>query len=236
MSPIAAASNKRIHSRIAEESSHGRACNIWTLSPADAQFERFLYEITSLMPQVEETKRRCVQQGPNQLSIVTWIEIGETAILLGADLEETAAAGTGWSVIVGSAERPQGAASIFKVPHHGSMNAHCPAVWDEMLTQQPFAILTPWNRGAKLPAPRDVDRICDLTKDAYSTAILEPSRVRRPRSRVIEKTLRETNMKIRKAEASTGRLTLRDGGRDAPNDWKIELAHGACPLSNICTV
>jgi hypothetical protein len=50
--------------------------------------------------------------------------IGDIALLLGADLEETGEEDTGWSVIVASTERPHGKASIFKIPHHGSETAH----------------------------------------------------------------------------------------------------------------
>ena len=69
--------------------SHGRGAIIKTLSPSDSEFDRFINGLTVLMPSVNETRRRAVDVQPNDISVVTWIEVGEIALLLGADLEQT---------------------------------------------------------------------------------------------------------------------------------------------------
>lgn len=231
--PVAASANKLVLRLEATETGHGKECRIWTLSPSDAQHRKFLFEIAALVPQVKETKRRCVAQSPNTLSVVTWVEIGDLAILLGGDLEETGDNATGWSVIVGSAERPGGRARIFKVPHHGSENAHSDGVWADMLVEQPFAILAPWNRGkTKRPSTDDVERIIKRTQKAYSTASLKLPRVRR-RPKPVEKTLKERGIRVRPVEPPTGMLRLRNGGLDDFQRWELELLRGACHLSEV---
>ena len=59
---------------------------------------------------------------PNDISVVTWIEVGEIA--LGADLEQTRSESSVGASIVSSPARPTGKAQVFKTPHHGSVNAH----------------------------------------------------------------------------------------------------------------
>lgn len=214
------------------DTGHGQECKVWTLSPSEKQYQKFLTELTVLMPKVKETKFRCTPQAPNHLSVVTWVEIGDTAILLGGDLEETGEAGTGWSVIVASAERPRGRASIFKIPHHGSVTAHNDDVWGQMLVTLPFAILAPWNRGWKLPSPEDVARINDLTPEAYTSGKLKFPPVKR-RPSPVERTLREAGIKLRRAEPTTGVVRLRNGGRADPTTWQVQLFKDACHLSEV---
>jgi len=229
---VAASANKRVYRLPARESGHGQECEVWALSPSDAQYEKFLFEIGSLVLEPGELKRRAVAQRPNHLSVVTWVQVGDLALLLGADLEETRDAGTGWSVIVTSAERPQGKAAVFKVAHHGSANAHSDAVWQMMLVEEPFAVLTPWSRAGGLPTAADARRIDELTPNAYSTARLRPSRGR-TRSAAVEKTLRDAGIRIRRAEPPTGVVRLRNVGARDPHTWNVELLRQACHLSMV---
>src|SRR5436305_1417682 len=83
----------------------------------------------SLLPQEKVTKLRLPALTPNHAAVVLWVNIGGVFILLGSDPEETGHQGTGWSVILGSSMYPQGKASVFKIPHHGSQTAHHAPVW-----------------------------------------------------------------------------------------------------------
>ena len=224
-----AAPDRRVYRADAAKASHGYQCDIFTLSPSDAQVDRFYIELTGLMPKVGRTMRRCVSQGPNHLTVVLWINIGPLSLLLGGDLEETKNPGTGWSVIVNSSTRPEGRASVFKIPHHGSENAHNDDVWAEMLLDRPLAVLTPYAQ-SHLPKPSDVERIARFTDLAFSTAKVQRARLE-PRSQAVAKTLREMNVVIRRIEPEMGLLRLRNGGRDNFEEWSIELLRGACPLS-----
>jgi hypothetical protein len=170
-----------------------------------------------------------VAQDPNHLSVVVWLEIGATSILLGGDLQERADPARGWSAIVASAERPSGRASIFKLAHHGDGKAHHPGVWDCMLTEAPYAILTPFCRSG-LPSPQDLARIRGLTERGYASAKCGSRSSAPKRSAAVEKTIRETVGKLRPAQPSTGLIRLRNGGGQNPRLWDVELMDGAYKL------
>jgi Metallo-beta-lactamase superfamily len=122
--------------------SHGNAVEIWTLSPGDVAYDRFIQSLGKLMPRVGEQKRRVPVLTPNECSVVVLVMIGPLAILLGADLEENSSC-KGWSAIIDSRGRPNCRADFFKVPHHGSVNAYHPDVWRHMLTSNPVCA---WHR------------------------------------------------------------------------------------------
>jgi len=226
--PINAAPDRPIFRLPAAHAAHGYDCTITTLSPADRQISKFHAEIAGLMPVEMRTQKRCTPQHPNHLSVVTLVEIGPASILLGADLEETNDPNTGWSVIVNSITRPQCRAFVFKVPHHGSRNAHNSEVWEQMLANSPFAVLTP-HRRSYLPTSDDVQRITGLTPNAFSTAQARlPNSLRRPPA--VMKTLKEMGVSVKPAEPRTGVLRLRNGGPGAVEDWTVELFRDACHL------
>ena len=101
-----------------------------------------------------------------------------------------------------------------------------------MLVPAPFAVLTPYNRGTKLPKVSDVRRLNSLTPEAYSTARLKLSKSGK-RHRMVEKTLREANISITEAEPRTGLVRLRNGGVSAFDEWQLELFNGACSLNEV---
>ena len=211
--------------------SHGRSAIIKTLSPSDSEFDRFINSLTVLMPTVNETRRRAVDVQPNDISVVTWIEVGEIALLLGADLEQTNDPNRGWASIVSSPARPTGKAQIFKIPHHGSVNAHSVDVWSLMVKPGAFAAMTPYNRGRKkLPSPDDVKRIVDLTDNAYITADVQGRRSRR-RTPMVERTIRESVGKIRTPEPVTGGIRFRNSGMANFCGWETRLFRPALQLS-----
>jgi hypothetical protein len=206
---------------------HAYPCEIWTLSPSDAQIHAFYREIGKLVPKLRETRARLPSQKTNLLSVVTLVQVGPFAALLGADLEETATAQTGWTPIVHSAARPDVKSQIFKVPHHGSENGHSPEVWASMLIPKPISITTPYNGGRKpLPSEQDKARISQLSSDFY---VIAPSQPGKPRkfSKAVEKTIAEQGIILSADEPSTGLVRLRNGGSSNPNAWSVELAGDA---------
>ncbi len=220
--PIFALANRRIFSQ--------DSCEIWSLSPSDDEFEAFIKEIGSLLPKERETKRRIAALTPNKVAVVLMVKIDDTVILLGSDLESH-----GWLKILDARERPNCKASIFKIPHHGSQNAHKDRVWSEMLDDRPVAALTPWQRGGKkLPTKSDIERILSFTPRAYTTAshnafIHKPVR---HRSSAVERTIKETGAKFWHTNLSSGMIRLRKklGSR---NGWDIQLLESARNLADL---
>jgi len=212
------------------ETGHGFPSRVTALSPSDKMIATAMTDIAGLIPGVE-TKYRCVPPSQNHCTVVTHVEIGELALLLGGDLEDEADPELGWAAIFSSAERPQTRASAFKVPHHGAKNAHNDDVWAQMLTNEPRAILTPWNRGSKLPTEGDVVRICGLTPHAYATAGVRARRLQEHLPSAVVRQLREMGVRLYEAEPQTGAVRLRNGGKKNFSTWQVELLPPGRPLS-----
>lgn len=214
--------------------SDGLPSTVHALSPSDAAVTLAYHEISRLLPPDGQPKRRVVAQSPNLVAVVLWVCVGDVAVLLGSDLEETGNPHTGWSIIVDSPTRPSGAASTFKIPHHGSVTADQPRVWGEMLQTEPVAILTPFGQGnVTLPTQADIDRICSRTTQAYITSVTKPKKSTR-RSGVLEKTIRETVRNIRDAQGPMGQVRLRKAaGAHTSNEWTVDLFGAALPLSDL---
>ena len=216
--PVFAIANRRIFTQ--------DGCEIWSLSPFDNEFKAFLREIGFLVPKERETKRRVPPLTPNTVAVVLLIKINDTVILLGSDLERR-----GWLDILDAYERPFGKASVFKIPHHGSRNAHEDRVWNEMLVIEPIAMLTPWRRGEReLPTDSDIRRISSFTQTAYATTSRK-NPVNRGRSKAVERTIRETGATVRRMVISPGVVRLRKKLRSQVH-WDVETLGAACQLAN----
>ena len=203
-------------------------CEIWSLSPSDGMFRRFLNQLGDLLPETDQPKRRISSFQPNDAAVVLLIKVNETVMLLGADLERE-----GWLEIVNDAEQSEFRASVFKVPHHGSNNAHEVRVWKELLERQPIATLTPWQRGGReLPTKADAKRILGFTSEAYATA-LPRDLTRRPshRGNAVERTIREAGARIRAVGLPQGMLRLRKRA-GSPGSWNVEAIGSACRLAD----
>ena len=224
VSPTFAVANRRIHAQ--------GGCEIWSLAPDDAAFQNFLKSVSNLFPSENRTKPRIPSVTPNDMSVVLWIGVDDIAVLLGSDLEKR-----GWIRIQESKERPTGKASVFKVPHHGSANAHELGVWNRMLDPKPFAILAPWQRGNRiLPTKSDVQRILSHTPNAYATT---SGGLRAPTGRrennMVHRTIRESEVRLQRLEMSFDAIRLRRkiGLRTR---WTVETLGDACRLNDFASL
>lgn len=222
--------NRLIFRLPGQSSGHGHEVGVTTLSPSDRQFELSLAEIGSLMPETRETKRRAPSQRENHLSVVTWVKIGEEcSLLLGGDLEERGHPALGWSAILSLDPKPTGRASFFKVPHHGSITGHHDQVWQELLEPDAHAVLTPWGLGSKLPKQSDVHRITSLTSHSFATSTPDANRSRAFRIPAVERTVRESSVKLRAAQPPMGHVRV----RRVSGAWQTELYGNARVLADL---
>ena len=207
-------------------------CEIWSLSPSDDQCTQFLSELTALMPQLGREKRRVAALEPNHNSVVVQVCWGSDSILLGGDLEQTSSTRTGWNAVLNSTQRPRQASNLFKIPHHGSENAHNDRLWEEMLVPNAVAATTPYSRGRKkLPALADVERIKSKTDNAFLAKV----DVRSPihgNSSVVAKTIRETTRSYEEFNPSIGVIRMRKV-IDSTSDWSVQLSPNARHFSDI---
>ena len=199
---------------------------VTSLSPHDVELTTFLRMITAFAIE-NDGIRRIPPINDNDISMAAWVEIGETKLLLGADLLEHQRSDRGWSAVVESGLRPRGQASIYKVSHHGSHTGHHDQIWPALLTATPVAVLTPWNRGKKLPQPADIDRLRKLGQ-GYATA-RATTRSFHSQIAPVEKTIREIGAKIETTASPTGQVRMRAG---PAGTWRVDLSANACSLLN----
>lgn len=213
-----------------QEFDHGLDVQVMSLSPSDDEHERFLLSLSKLIPDQGETSYRAPTIHGNDTAVVLWISVGPHCILLGADLEETRGA---WSRILDLDTRPKRhKAAIFKIPHHGSRNGHHDGVWEEMLAANPTCLLTPYNRGHKLPLEDDVARIVGYSANSFATKRIKLNKTKSQRSRDIQKLIQFSGKQMELIDQRPGRITaqLTDPSHSG---WSINLTDGACHLNEI---
>ena len=203
---------------------------VTALSPVNAEYVRFLKSLARHVPTSPTTKHRFPRPDENDISIATLVTVSDVCALLGADLETTSSPSRGWNAVLTSTNRPADLASLFKVPHHGSVTGHHPDVWSEMLTSQPVAILTPWNRGNKLPTRNDRTRIASYADRSFITA--KGAATSRPANYAVAKTIRESKITVSAAEPRTGRITARIpfGAQAIGPQWSVDISPDASDL------
>jgi hypothetical protein len=130
------------------------------VTPSDTALTRSLETLASMYPETDE--KQPLKDLPNEVALALWIEVGETRILLGSDVE-VGTADCGWKGVLAWPDRPTETAQVFKVAHHGGKSGHHQPMWDEMLSK-PISILTPFVRGSNsLPTDDDLQRIAQLS-------------------------------------------------------------------------
>lgn len=201
---------------------------VLALSPSDQANVRAMGSLAEALS-AARTSRKVGRIDPNELAVALWIESADgQAILLGADLLK-GPAGCGWGAVLGSF-RPAVRASLYKVAHHGSVNAHHDGIWEQLLAEDTVALLAPYRAGRfPVPSPSDVARIDGLAGQAFITAVPEPR-------------MRERSLAVRREVADLGPLVrnVREAGgqpghvraRSAlgQKKWDIECYPPAGPL------
>jgi hypothetical protein len=188
------------------------------LSPSHEAISRALRKLATGAAQVGRRKRLPTID-PNELAVALWVDVAGTVILLGADLT-VGPAGCGWTAVL-EAFSQQEVATVIKVPHHGSPNAHHPDVWGRMLSESPLAMLAPYRAGpTPRPARADRARICGLTPHAYITAAPELPAASRSVKKVAAE-LSQLAQNVREPWGRSGQVRARS--KIGANDWTVDL-------------
>lgn len=195
---------------------------IKALSPSDKTVALALAGIAALMPKIGSPQQRIQNVTPNESSIVLWIQAGQRRALLGADLEHTHDPASGWLGILAS-HNDADPAFVFKVPHHGSENADCPTVWETMLTDNPYAVVTPFS--SELPAGSDLRRLARRTANLFCTSD-GPGKPPR-RDPIVEKTAKYVTTKRRVLQGNPGHVRIRWSLNQLESFPTVELFNGA---------
>ena len=196
---------------------HGKATRLLALSPSSKRFDRFLHAIGAELAALPKKSKTRLDSGRNDLSI---------ASLLGADLEHDDDPNLGWNAVVNDRVGRGPKAVMFKVPHHGSKDAHNDKVWSELLSEDVVSVVTPWRvAGRRLPQDKDKSRISGLSKRAYLTAET-PHALKRLHSREALRHIRKSGSNLRGALYRCGHVRIRFPAADLENR-EIALFNGA---------
>ncbi len=220
--PEWAVDNRRL---LSDPTSTGHRAEVLALSPSSGAVTLARQEIATKLPEIGTTRRRLACVSPNQASVVLWIDVAGTRVLLGADLETSPNPLVGWRAILALTPRAEGRAHVVKVPHHGSENADDPEVWTQLLDLAPYAVLTPYAT-TPLPRPRDLERLKGRTPNLYCTA--RPRRRHPPkRQRAVDRMADEVARARRAVEGKVGQVRLRRKLTDPTTPFSVELLAGA---------
>jgi beta-lactamase superfamily II metal-dependent hydrolase len=195
----------------------GKGVRVVALSPSDLAHARSLRALADAFA-AAESSRKVGYIDPNELAVALWVEAGGKTMLLGADLLK-GPAGCGWGAILDFFD-PVVKASVYKVAHHGSANAHHDGIWERLLAPEPIALLAPYRPGTPVPGPDDRKRISGLTSKAYITAKPDlPSPSKKMRREIAD--LGPLARNAREPWGEPGQIRARSG-RDQ-TDWNIDL-------------
>jgi len=182
---------------------------IFSLSPSDTSVTISKTELAELIPNISDSKCKLIDQNANKVAVALWVKIEDVNIILGSDLENYNDKSIGWKAVLFSENRPHEKASIIKVPHHGSNNAHCEDMWNQMMVSDPVALLTPYASGSKpLPSKIDIRNIKSHTNKLYCTARPKFSKTVK-RNSAINKTINEMAHTFCTIEGAMGHVQVR---------------------------
>lgn len=200
------------------ETDQHASARVLALSPSEDAVDRSLAILAEGSARAD-SRRRLSAGDPNEYAVALWVEVGDVAILLGADLV-IGPEGCGWKAVL-QTHIVETKASIHKVPHHGSPNAHHAPVWSRLLTPDVISLLAPFRAGTNpRPNPSDVSRIVGLSGAAYSTAkVGMPAQGRATRK--TQATLAGLALNVREPYGQVGHVRARRDGGDS--EWVVEV-------------
>lgn len=204
---------------------NGRKVMVTALSPLPASFSQSMAHFAQYIPGNDQAINHAPELNENFESIALHLDMGDDAILLGADLMNHKS--KGWSAIVkdqwSGSRQPS---SLFKVPHHGSKTGDCSEIWRGLLKSNPMACLTPFTKGRHhLPTNDDKKRIKSKTSGAYisSGASRKPDMDSRQLKR-----LGDICKNLALVETGFGAVRLRKKFQE--KSWRVELFGAAQKL------
>ncbi len=203
-----------------------------SLSPSDAAILKSKLALGNLLPSLNDQARRICAPSRNQTSVVLWIEVGVHNILLGADVQNETNLHMGWNAILNNKTTVPRTGEVFKIPHHGSINAHEPRVWSELLYPDPYALLTPFRRGnINLPTEDGIKCIKQNTENAFITSLTKLQK-HKWEDRVVKDIIQGRTKEIHNVHSGWGQIRLRKKILEKSTSWQVNLFGKAQPLAS----
>lgn len=202
-----------------------------SLSPSDYVIGEYDKEISTLITAYGTSNSKIVIQTPNDKSVALFIKIHKHRVLLGSDLEVSTDNRRGWLCILDNNQSIDSKSSLFKIPHHGSRNGYHTRIWDELLVNEPFAKLTPWNVGSRLPKKDMLKLFRKHTSNLFiSSEIGSISPKKRDKS--LAKAINKFNPSLFEVKYNLGIIRCRIDILDEEAIWNVALSDKALHLDD----
>lgn len=185
--------------------------SLCSLSPNDEQLFRYLTYLKKLASD-QACKPSYTFSDENSISVALWLDFAKDKALLGGDL-----IAEGWAAIVKN-RVGSGRASLYKVPHHGSITGHEDSVWTDMLIEKPISLMSVYNSSG-LPRDDDKNRIMERSKRVLIAGGV--ARIEK-RPNFFKKLERCSRVVLKPLGANMGIIRARKH-LDASSDWNVEV-------------
>ena len=140
---------------------------IWGLAPSGRHTDEYKLRLLK-STKGKQFKSALPKSDHNLISSAFLIEFGRTRIILRGDVEQD-----GWQDVLDDKPVSDVSAHAVKVPHHGSRNGYCPALWERFAAgRKPVAVLTPFSPKF-LPDKIALDHIRPYARAIHSAAALQ---------------------------------------------------------------
>lgn len=146
---------------------------LFALSPSEAVVSHFDLELSNLMADFKLSKVVVPEKSANEKSVALLIRSNEFSAILGADLEVGSKDDEGWKDIIKNSNSINSKAILYKIPHHGSINAYSEEIFNQLIDENAILKLTPWNRKNKLPEIQMVEKYKNHSNEVFITSSLD---------------------------------------------------------------
>jgi hypothetical protein len=196
------------------------------ISPDDDVTKKSLLALLALIEKnISENQSAVVIPNirPNDISVALQASFSNTSILLGADLETK-----GWALSIKN-ELNLKKSNLYKVAHHGGKSGDHDHIWSHALDESPISIITPFNKGSKIPNGTDLKRILNNSSQVYITTRKNRKLEKDYEDKYVRKSLKEKKAFYLKNDYSY--VCLRKE-IDSNDDWSVST-YGNAGIVNL---
>ena len=208
------------------------ASEILSLSPSDYVINEFDNEIFTMINDYGSNNRKILYQSPNDKSVALYLKLNKHRVLLGSDLEVSENREKGWINILDNSQVIDNKCSLFKIPHHGSINGYDPRIWDELICDKSISKLTPWNRGNKLPTNEMLSFYQSCNNRLFMTPMQKKSNSPKKRNKSLKKAIYKFNPTLTEIKYNRGIIRSRVSLIEENPNWHIDLYDAAFEVTN----